>query len=569
MGYVDPQQNIRSYVDVMNRKTQEIGDNFDLKFNELNQTMRANIARNAVRMQDEKLKKEIGLEAYLDLVNTTGQDIKGGWKDMNDNFLRNTLGNEYFDLVGKDDTKSIMKRKNIEKIPKILAQLQGTYMSLRNDFDKSIDITGGYAGGFNPETSARTIGFITDGNDMQYGLSEDGNLELSFKYDGEEFNNVSAQEMIEMSLEDGIGILTYGDAMGERQKIHDGIWTDKKFESAYIALKGKGADPNDSETWELYGEVNQQYKDAINNPNLYLGGAKSVLNKANLMRGYWPVIINDAYDEFKKGDGDQYGDLLKKLLPSSVAGVDGILGNEDDQMIDIPMPGEGNLLDKTSDKYSDWLNFYVNQGEAGVWDLANQDQKDLALTWFGSLDPQNTHIKEDRKRSVTKGDNTKVNLQNQKLRQSIANGNANKVETDNYRNEVRTWLKNSHDVSTGEFNDVAVLWGQPKNKSGAPMLVDEMNKWLNSPNGLPAVGFNTPKNGEFKIQPDGQVYVEYGSTDESGDPITQDTGIIIKPGELFATDLNIRKILAAAKKTYRDETQITEANSVDDPDGLF
>jgi hypothetical protein len=84
MGYVDPQQNIRSYVDVMNRKTREIGDNFNLKFNQMNQQMRSNIARNAKKMQEAKLKKELGLESYLDLVQSEGEKIKEGWIDMND-----------------------------------------------------------------------------------------------------------------------------------------------------------------------------------------------------------------------------------------------------------------------------------------------------------------------------------------------------------------------------------------------------------------------------------------------------------------------------------------------------
>jgi hypothetical protein len=135
MGYVDPQQNIRSYVDVMNRKTREIGDNFNLKFNQMNQQMRSNIARNAKKMQEAKLKKELGLESYLDLVQSEGEKIKEGWIDMNDNFLRNELGDQYFNLVGLDDVDSIKKRKNIEKIPSTLAKLQGVYRSFREEFD--------------------------------------------------------------------------------------------------------------------------------------------------------------------------------------------------------------------------------------------------------------------------------------------------------------------------------------------------------------------------------------------------------------------------------------------------
>jgi hypothetical protein len=70
------------------------------------------------------------------------------------------------------------------------------------------------------------------------------------------------------------------------------------------------------------------------------------------MRDYWPVIINDAYDEYKKGTGDQYKDLLEKILPESVKGEDAVLGTPDDKMINIPQPGEGNLINKNTEEYA-------------------------------------------------------------------------------------------------------------------------------------------------------------------------------------------------------------------------
>ncbi len=572
MGYVDPQQNIRGYIDVMNKKTQEVGDNFNLMFNELNQTMRSNIARNAARMQQEKLKKEIGLEAYLDLVKTTGDALEGGWKDYNDKWLRG-LGDEYYELVGKSDTDSIMLRKKYEDIPTILARLQGTYLTLRENFDKSIAITGGYAGGFNPYTDPGTVGFITDNNNLQYDTDEKGNLFVEYDYDGEHYRK-SAQELIDMTLEGGVGILTYGNPFEERQAIHDAIWKDNKFETAMLTLtQTSGADPNDKETWYLYDPINQQYKDAVNNENLYLGGNKSVLDNASLMRDYWPVIINDAYDEYKKGNGDQYKDLLEAILPESVLGADKLLGTADDGgMIEIPKPGEGNIIDKSTDAYSDWMQFYTVQGEAGVWDLANDNQRNLALRWFGSVDPDDTHIKENRQAALDKGAYTKQNLQNYKLRQSISQGNASTVETDRYRNEIRTWLKNSHDLQSRAFGDAPRLWGNTTDIQEKQNLLPQMDKWLNSPKGLAALGFNPPKGGKFTINLEGEVIVDYGpKTNSDGDPVdnTQKTGIILRPGQPFATDLNIRKILNAATKQYRADSQQAEGGTTDDPDGLF
>jgi hypothetical protein len=83
----------------------------------------------------------------------------------------------YFNLVGLDDVDSIKKRKNIEKIPSTLAKLQGVYRSFREEFDAAVAISGGHAGGYNPATSPRTIGFITDGNNMKYHVNDDGHLE--------------------------------------------------------------------------------------------------------------------------------------------------------------------------------------------------------------------------------------------------------------------------------------------------------------------------------------------------------------------------------------------------------
>ncbi len=575
MGYVDPQQNIRSYVDVMNKKTKEIGDNFNLQYNQMNQQMRSNIARNSAKMQQEKLKKELGLEAYLDLVAAEGKEVKGGWIDMNDNFLRNTLGDQYFDLIGLDDVDSIKKRKNIEKIPHTLAQLQGVWRSTREDFDKAINISGGHAGGYNPATSPQTVGFITDNNKMQYHINDDGNLELSYEYDGEKFENISAQELIENGVAGGVGIQTYGDPFTLRTQIHDDIWNDpsKNFSTAYLTkTQNSPADINNSETWHLFDEINGQFKDAINNENLYLGGSykdkPTVLNDSNLMRDYWPVIINDAYDEYNKGTGDQYKDLLEKILPDSVLGPDKILGTPDDgEMLEIPQPGQDNIIEK-NEAYSDWMKFYTVQGEAGVWDLGNQFQKNLALKWFGSVDPDNKHVKESRKVTETEGANTAKNLRNRQLRQKVNSGNATVQEQNQLRDDIRTWLRNSHDLQTRKYGDVTRLWGEHSGPATNAMT-QEMSRWLNSPDGLKQFGVLPPKSGQFQIGNRGQVTIIYpGDTDDNGDPKVEATQIVFKPGEKFDTKQNYNAILNYNTKQERSDANYVD-NPTDDPDGLF
>ena len=580
MGYVDPQQNIRSYVDVMNRKTREIGDNFNLKFNQMNQQMRSNIARNAKKMQEAKLKKELGLESYLDLVQSEGEKIKEGWIDMNDDFLRNELGDQYFNLVGLDDVDSIKKRKNIEKIPSTLAKLQGVYRSFREEFDAAIDISGGHAGGYNPATSPRTIGFITDGNNMQYHVNDDGHLELSYEYDGQEFKNVSAQELIAESLTGGVGIMKYGDPFSLRTQIHEDIWKDpdKNFSTAYLTrTQNSPADVNNSETWYLFDDINKQFKDAISNENLYLGGSykdkPTVLNDANLMRDYWPVIINDAYDEYKKGTGDQYKDLLEKILPESVKGEDAILGTADDKMINIPQPGEGNLIDKNTAEYAEWMGFYQTQGEAGVWDLGNQFHKDLALKWFGSVDPDNKHIKENRKVKETEGANTAANLRNKQLRQKIRSGQATVEEEEALTNDIRTWLRNSASVNAGrKYGNAPNNWATYKGDH--TMIIPQMSKWLNSENGLVQFGVLPPKGGEFTIDKRGQVSIIFpGETDDKGDPKVQATTFFFEPGggaKSFDVQQNYNGILRYVNKQERDDynTNVNEVTA-EDPDGLF
>ena len=578
MGYVDPQQNIRSYVDVMNRKTKEIGDNFNLQYNQMNQQMRSNIARNSAKMQQEKLKKELGLEAYLDLVAAEGKEVKGGWIDMNDNFLRNTLGNQYFDLIGLDDVDSIKKRKNIEKIPHVLAQLQGYWKSTRESFDKAIAISGGHAGGYNPATSPQTVGFITDNNKMQYHINDDGNLELSYEYDGERFENISAQELIENGVAGGGGIQIYGDPFTLRTQIHDDIWNDpsKNFSTAYLTkTQNSPADINNSETWHLFDEINRQFKDAISNENLYLGGSykdkPTVLNDANLMRDYWPVIINDAYDEYNKGTGDQYKDLLEKILPDSVLGPDKILGTKDDkEMLEIPQPGEGNIIEK-NEAYSDWMKFYTVQGEAGVWDLGNQFQKDLALKWFGSVDPDNKHVKESRKVKETEGANTAANLRNRQLRQKIASGNATVEEKKALTNDIRTWLRNSASINRGRTKGNA-----PNNwatyNGDHTTLIPQMSKWLNSEDGLIQFGVLPPKGGEFTIDKRGQVSIIFkGETDDNGDPKLQATEFFFDPGggaQSFDIQQNYNGILRYKNKQERDDYNQNVEATEDDPDGL-
>jgi hypothetical protein len=51
-------------------------------------------------------------------------------------------------------------------------------MPHREEFDAAVAISGGHAGGYNPATSPRTIGFITDGNNMKYHVNDDGHLDL-------------------------------------------------------------------------------------------------------------------------------------------------------------------------------------------------------------------------------------------------------------------------------------------------------------------------------------------------------------------------------------------------------
>jgi hypothetical protein len=114
---------------------------------------------------------------------------------------------------------------------------------------------------------------------MQYHVNDDGHLELSYEYDGQEFKNVSAQELIAESLTGGvgimkygdpfslrtqihedIGIMKYGDPFSLRTQIHEDIWKDpdKNFSTAYLTrTQNSPADVNNSETWYLFDDINK------------------------------------------------------------------------------------------------------------------------------------------------------------------------------------------------------------------------------------------------------------------------------------------------------------------------
>ena len=63
MGYADPQQNIRSYVDVLNKETKNFITKYDEMFSSFNARTRENIQANMAIAQQRQIEKSLGKEA--------------------------------------------------------------------------------------------------------------------------------------------------------------------------------------------------------------------------------------------------------------------------------------------------------------------------------------------------------------------------------------------------------------------------------------------------------------------------------------------------------------------------
>ena len=76
MGYVNPQQNTRTYLQTMNAQTRRFTTEYNAMFDKVNAEMRTTISTNLAKLEQDRLKKSIGQEAYYEAKRKAGAKLK-------------------------------------------------------------------------------------------------------------------------------------------------------------------------------------------------------------------------------------------------------------------------------------------------------------------------------------------------------------------------------------------------------------------------------------------------------------------------------------------------------------
>ncbi len=87
MGYVDPQQNMRTYLQTMNEQTRRFSTEYENVFNTVNADMRATISSNLAKLEQDRLAKSVGQEAYYKAKRKAASKLKGGYSKNRNEFL--------------------------------------------------------------------------------------------------------------------------------------------------------------------------------------------------------------------------------------------------------------------------------------------------------------------------------------------------------------------------------------------------------------------------------------------------------------------------------------------------
>jgi len=577
MGYVDPQQNIRTYLQTMNDQTRRFGEEFDAMFARVNQDVRGNISANIAKIEQARLKKQVGAEDYWEAYKKATP--KEGYMEHRNKFLKH-VGELYYGISDCGTPDCEYKQRNYEQIPSKIAEVQGVYLALKKMFDDSIGAGDGIPGGFNPATSLKVMGFIDEDATHTYDVSDDGKLTVSYNYGGKDYS-MTAQEIIDLGVEGNWGVKVYGDPVATRTEIWDGI--KKKIDYDKLVSKYQGTSGRTTSQYNVYEYANEEFIKFASNPEEYKQTIEGQ-NGQTIMGNNWAIILNDAVDVVNDPQApqelkDKYQPYLDKILGGPDAKYGGTYAADDikipgrDQNVNYL--GDENIQDywgTTATSSSDWLNFYKNQGAAGVWDVTNADMKGLAYDWFSSYNPKTNYLKG----YDTKGGRVKIQeVRGGKGSPNSPGGGKGTFDLNKKRDQIVTWAKNADSPSVssaykipyGPNNNkqtgIAYIWGADANAGKNPTYIGLMSEWLNSNEGLPSIGLAAPKNSTFKIDAEGKVYIE--NSDGSITP----TSIIFKPGrELYGNDQTIRSILDNFDKQARADANQGVVDSDEDPLGF-
>lgn len=572
MGYVNPQQNMRTYLQTMNEQTRRFTTEYNSMFDKVNAEMRTTISTNLAKLEQDRLKKSIGQEAYYEAKRKAAAKLKGGYSKNRDKFL-NEIGVKNWEASSMPGLEGIELRNQYLELPKLIAELQGSYVGYKKQYDDALKIKDTLPNSWNPNTSLDIMGFIDDDANHSYSL-EDGTLYVDYTYLGKTYHK-TAQEIIDASTSGDWGIQTFGDPKAIRTQIHNDKFKNDKVATRYTDVVDKRSSTQTST--RNYDVVNDEYYASIQDPDLYQG----VIGVNSEMRRNWPIIVNDAYKTATDPNAKpEQREQMRTLLNPILGGSDGVFGDDptttiDESTDDIKPPtydqkgfdddpntpgideSKGRTLQVNSN--SEWVQFYTNQGKAGVWDPNSDNQNALATAWFGSYDKTSGIVTDSR---ITKIVKTTPGGSNAGGR----GGGSSAVTQDQLKKDIRFWLKNSHDLQSRAFGDAPRLWGL--DKKDKTNMIPQMNAWLNSEKGLKRFGVIPPKGAEFIIDKRGQVSLLYkGQYDEDGNQVTQSTQIVFNPGETFDTKRNYTTILGYNTKQNRADAS-DDGKTDDDPDGL-
>lgn len=524
MGYADPQQNIRSYLQVMNDQTRRFTEEFDDMFLRVNNDMRSNIAANIAQIEKARLKKQVGSEDYWQAYKQARP--KEGYMETRNQFLKH-VGELYYGISDCGTPDCEYKQRNYEAIPSKIAEVQAVYLALKKRFDDSIGAGDGIPGGFNPATSEMVMGFIDEDAKHSYDVTDDGKLTISYSYGGKQYN-IAAQDIIDLGVEGNWGVKIYGNPKDVRQTIWDGIKTRVHYDDL-VSQQINTGDKSQNQ-YKVYKAANEAFIKQMKDPEEYKQTIEGQ-NGQTIMGDNWAIILNDAVDVVNDPNGDpDLKAIYKPYLDKILGGDDGKFGGAD-AADDVKIPGRDQrvkyLGDENIQDYhvgdvwggtgstssSDWLNFYRNQGAAGVWNVTDPSMKGLAYAWFGNYDPRTSYLMgyEDPKgRVLQKGAYTAT---------SSSSSNTNPpgtVDVNKFQLDANAWLKNQTDPKT--MNNVIknrrkLLTATPSSEkekilTEAELLLNEIEveKYLNGPQGLYGLGLPAKANSIYKMADNGKLY---------------------------------------------------------------
>ena len=523
MGYADPQQNIRSYLQVMNDQTRRFTEEFDDMFLRVNNDMRSNIAANIAQVEKARLKKQVGSEDYWQAYKQAKP--KEGYMETRNKFLKH-VGELYYGISDCTTPDCEYKQRNYEAIPSKIAEVQAVYLALKKRFDDSIGAGDGIPGGYNPATSEMVMGFIDEDAKHEYNVDEDGKLTISYSYGGKQYT-IAAQDIIDLGVEGNWGVKIYGDPKKLRQEIWDGIKTRVNYKDL-VSQQINTGDKSQNQ-YKVYKAANEAFLKQVVDPEEYKQTIEGQNGQA-IMGDNWAIILNDAVDVVNDPNGDpDLKALYKPYLDKILGGADGKFGGAD-AADDIKIPGRdqsvkylgdeniqdyhiGNVWGTGSVSSSDWLNFYRNQGAAGVWNVTDPDMKGLAYTWFGNYDPRTSYLMgyEDPRGYVKQKGTYTAKSSSQNTPDPPGTVDVNKFQLD-----ANAWLKNQTDPKT--MNNViknrrALLSVTPSSEkekilNEAELLLNEIEveKYLNGPQGLYGLGLPAKANSIYKMADNGKLY---------------------------------------------------------------